>query len=139
MSHNNLGLLLSSTGRLAEAERAYRDALALQKQLAAEFPARPDFRLELARSHNNLGLLLSSTGRLKEAETAYREALALWKQLAADYPTHPEFRQELPWRPRLTRPGKTRGRLLRCRGQNLTRGKRPAVFRHGPGQGTPHH
>ena len=65
------------TGRLKEAEAAYADALALQKQLAADFPTRPEFRQELARSHNNLGILLHDTGRLKEAEAAYADALAL--------------------------------------------------------------
>ena len=42
-------------GRLKEAEAAYDQALALQKQLVADFPTRPEFRQELARSHNNLG------------------------------------------------------------------------------------
>ena len=64
-------------GELKEAETAYGDALALLKQLAADFPARPEFRRDLAESHNNLGLLLHATGRLKEAEAAYGEALAL--------------------------------------------------------------
>jgi tetratricopeptide (TPR) repeat protein len=82
-------------GELQQAEAAYGEALALRKQLAADFPSRPEFRQELARSHNNLGNLLSATGRLKEAEAAYGEALALRKQLAADFPSRPEFRQEL--------------------------------------------
>ncbi|HMP04559.1 MAG TPA: tetratricopeptide repeat protein, partial [Gemmatales bacterium] len=71
------------------------DALALQKQLAADFPTRPGFRQELASSHTNLGNLFKNTGRLREAEAAYADALALQKQLAADFPTRPGFRQEL--------------------------------------------
>jgi tetratricopeptide (TPR) repeat protein len=90
-----VGLMRYRLGELQEAEAAYRDALALQKQLAADFPNRPEFRQELATSHNNLGNLLRATGRLQEAEAAYRDALALQKQLAADFPTRPEFRQEL--------------------------------------------
>ena len=46
-------------GELKEAEAAYADALALHKQLAADFPTRPEFRQELAGSHNNLGILLA--------------------------------------------------------------------------------
>jgi hypothetical protein len=57
-----------------------------QKQLAADFPTRPEFRQELAMSYNNLGALLERTGRFKEAEVAYQDALALQKQLAADFP-----------------------------------------------------
>ena len=94
-SNNNLGILLCYTGRLKEAETACADALATKKQLAADFPTRPEFRHDLARSHNNLGNLLYATGRLKEAETAYADALAIFKQLTADFPTRPEFRQDL--------------------------------------------
>jgi tetratricopeptide (TPR) repeat protein len=94
-NHNNLGNLLSAIGRPKEAEEAYREALAIRKQLAAEFPNRPDYRHELARNHNNLGNLLSAIGRPKEAEEAYREALAIRKQLAADFPNRPDYRQDL--------------------------------------------
>src|SRR5262249_50110542 len=80
----NLGLLLRDTGRLKEAEAAYGVALAIRKQLAANFPTRPEFRCELATSHNNLGVLLSGTGRLKEAEAPFDAALQLRTQLASD-------------------------------------------------------
>jgi serine/threonine-protein kinase len=94
-SYNNLGGLLRSTGRLAEAETALRDALALRKKLAADFTTRPDFRQELATSHHNLGLVLRDTGRLADAETADRDAVAILKQLTGDFPTRSEFRQAL--------------------------------------------
>ena len=90
-----VGLMRYRLGDLKEAEAAFRDALALQKQLVAEFPIRPDFRQQLARTYGNLGVLLRETGRLKEAEAAYRDALAIQKQLVADFPTRPDFRQEL--------------------------------------------
>ena len=38
------------------------------ERLAADFPTRPEFRQDLARTHGNLGNLLRDTGRLKEAE-----------------------------------------------------------------------
>ena len=90
-----VGLMRYRLGDLKEAEAAFRDALALQKQLVAEFPIRPDFRQQLARTYGNLGVLLSATGRLQEAEAAYRDALAIQKQLVAEFPTRPDFRQEL--------------------------------------------
>ena len=90
-----VGLMRYRLGELKEAEAAWRDALALRKQLAADFPTRPEFRHNLAKSHNNLGVLLSNTGRLQEAEAVWRDALALQKQLAADFPTSPDYRQEL--------------------------------------------
>jgi tetratricopeptide (TPR) repeat protein len=90
-----LGSVLSNTGRPKEAETAYADALALNKELSARFPARPDFGHDLAGSHQNLATLLMTSGRLQEAEAAYADALAIRKQLAADFPTRPEFRQDL--------------------------------------------
>ena len=90
-----VGLMRYRLGDLKEAEAAYRDALDIQKQLAADFPTRPDFRQQLARTYGNLGNLLRDTGRLAEAEAAYRDALAIQKQLVAEFPTRPDFRQEL--------------------------------------------
>src|SRR5262249_54873373 len=62
-----VGVMRHRLGELKEAEAVYADALAIWKQLAADFPTRPKFRHELARSHYNLGNLLADTGRLKEA------------------------------------------------------------------------
>ena len=60
MSHNSLGWLFQSTNRLEKAESAYAEALAIYKQLAADFPDRPEFRLGLAKSHHNLGNVLGA-------------------------------------------------------------------------------
>src|SRR5262249_14662190 len=81
-----------------ESEKVEADldaALGIQKQLASDFPSRPEFRQELANGHNNRGTLLLATGRLKEAEADCDAALAIRKQLAADFPSRLEFRQEL--------------------------------------------
>jgi serine/threonine-protein kinase len=90
-----VGLVRYHLGELKEAEAAYREALALRKQLAADFPGVANYRQELATSHNHLGILLQATGRLEEAEGAYRQALTLRKQLAADFPSRPDFRRDL--------------------------------------------
>jgi serine/threonine protein kinase/tetratricopeptide (TPR) repeat protein len=90
-----VGLMRYHLGELKEAEQDYDQALSIRKQLAANFPSRPEFCQELARSHNNRGILLRGTGRLKEAEQDYDHALSIQKQLVADFPSRPEFRQEL--------------------------------------------
>jgi hypothetical protein len=97
MSHNSLGWLFQSSGRLPEAESAYAEALALYKQLDldADFPYRPEFRLELAKSQRNLGNVFNATNRPKEAEAAHAEALTICRQLVAEFPNRQEFRQEL--------------------------------------------
>jgi tetratricopeptide (TPR) repeat protein len=86
MTHNNLGLLLQATGRVAEAEKAYRQALQLYERLVAEHPQVPQYRQELAMTHNNLGVLLKATGRADEAEKAHRQALQLRERLVAEHP-----------------------------------------------------
>jgi tetratricopeptide (TPR) repeat protein len=90
-----VGLMRYRLGDLGDAEAAYRQALKLQEQLAAQFPTRPDYRQALAASHNNFGNLLAGTGRPREAEEAYRAARKLYEQLVADFPTRPDFRQDL--------------------------------------------
>jgi serine/threonine protein kinase len=94
-TYSRMGRLNQILGRSQDSENAYRRAATLLGQLAADFPARPEFRLELALSHNNLGILLRENGRLREAESAYADALSVCKQLAADFPARPEFRQSL--------------------------------------------
>ena len=52
-------------------------AIRLWEKLAADFPAVPGYRQELARSHNNLGVLLADLGKRSEAEAEFRQALAI--------------------------------------------------------------
>jgi tetratricopeptide (TPR) repeat protein len=79
--------------------------------LAADFPAVPDYRQELAATHYNLGHLLENSGRLKEAQTAYGRALALREKLAAELPAVPAHRR------RLERSYHNLGNLLQQTGQ----------------------
>jgi serine/threonine protein kinase len=72
-----------------------REAIGLQEQLVAEFPAMPGYRRSLANGRNNLGVLLDSLGKRAEAEKQHRQALGLRAKLAADFPAVPARRQEL--------------------------------------------
>ena len=93
--HASVGLMRYRLGEMKDAEKAYIDAVALCKQLVAEFPKSVDYRRKLAQSQYNFGMLLRDTGRLKEAEPAYTEALALRKQLAAENPKNPDLQVSL--------------------------------------------
>jgi tetratricopeptide (TPR) repeat protein len=95
MSYSNLGWLLHSTGRLKQAESAFRDGLNLQKKVAAEFPNRPEFRLLLAKIQNNFSNLLHDIDRPREAQEAHADALTILKELVAEFPNRAEFRREL--------------------------------------------
>ena len=95
-AYHRMGRLNQILGRSQDSENAYRRAVALGQQLAADFPNQPQFRLELALSHNSLGAVLRGANRRPtEAESAYVEALAILKQLAADFPTERGYRQGL--------------------------------------------
>jgi serine/threonine protein kinase/tetratricopeptide (TPR) repeat protein len=87
--------LQDKLGLDAEAEANYVTAVVLWEQLAANFPAAPGHRSELARTHNNLGNVLKHLGRRAEAEEHYRKAFALFEQLAADFPAVPLHRSDL--------------------------------------------
>ena len=82
-------------GELDEAQKDYDEALSIRKQLAADFPSRPEFRQELAITHNNRGVVLRDMGRLDEAEQDYNRALGIQKQLADEFPS----RRRIPPRP----------------------------------------
>jgi serine/threonine-protein kinase len=74
----HLGALLARTGdREPGDERAYLDAVAIQRGLVAKARGRVEHRVDLARSLNNLGLLLADGGRVEEALDAFREAVSL--------------------------------------------------------------
>jgi eukaryotic-like serine/threonine-protein kinase len=82
-------------GRTEQGIAALKMARDGYRTLAADFPAVPAYRSELARSHNNLGVLLYALGKRAEAEEQYRQALAVFEKLAADFPTVPAYRRDL--------------------------------------------
>ncbi len=82
-------------GKVAEAQAAYRKAIALQQKLARDFPNIPSYRFDLAGSHLGLADVFRQTGRLKEAEAGIREAVALLERLVAEFPAVGPYRQEL--------------------------------------------
>jgi serine/threonine protein kinase len=90
-----VGTMRYGLGEFQEAEQDYDQAVSIYKQLAADFPLRPEFRQNLATIQNNRGSLLGSKGRLREAEQDYDQALALREQLAAEVPSHPGYRGDL--------------------------------------------
>jgi tetratricopeptide (TPR) repeat protein len=91
-AHRKLRDALRDKGRAKRTEEASKAAL---KQLAAEFPKRPEYREALAEIHSYRGLRLKAAGRPKEAEPEYCAAISLLKQLAAEFPNRPEFRRHL--------------------------------------------
>jgi tetratricopeptide (TPR) repeat protein len=94
-ANSDLGTVLRRLEKYAEAEAAYRQAIALREKLVAEAGARPRHHQELARSYDNLGIVLAELRKPEEAETAFRQALSHQAKLADSSPEAAEYRLEL--------------------------------------------
>jgi tetratricopeptide (TPR) repeat protein len=81
---NKWGEALQSMGRPGEAEKAYREELAVRQK---QVPLVDIFAWNVAYAHNCLGQVLAESGQLPEAEKAYLQALTLLQALKPDDPT----------------------------------------------------
>jgi serine/threonine protein kinase/tetratricopeptide (TPR) repeat protein len=94
-SLNNVGDLYRADGRFAEAESAFRQALAIKEKLAKQFPSVPQFSQEVARSFSNLGLLFSLLGKPVDAQAAFEKSIEYYERLAADFRDVPDYAVEV--------------------------------------------
>jgi serine/threonine protein kinase/tetratricopeptide (TPR) repeat protein len=78
-----------------DAATAFRQAIALLRELVADFPALAQYRRDLAISRSWLGSTLQAIGQLQEAERAYAEAITDYERLAADFPQVAQYRAGL--------------------------------------------
>ena len=90
------GDLLAETGKLGEAERTYRRALALYQKLVDDSPRVVENRAGLATTLSRLGRLLGRTGRSAEAEQLSRQVQAIQEKLATEFPKKPDSRKDTP-------------------------------------------
>jgi serine/threonine protein kinase/tetratricopeptide (TPR) repeat protein len=93
VKHSQLAQLLRDRQKPEQAERAFRQAIALRESLTGESP--PALRLDLANEYNALGLLLLSTRQTAEAEVAVNRALELKRALVTQFPEEPDYRMSL--------------------------------------------
>ncbi len=93
-THNRLGTLLRSWGKLRDADRAFDEAERTAVPLAAEFPDRRDYRQELAGILFNHGNLLVTAGRAgaERALALYGRAQEQFRGLSGDYRYNPDYR-----------------------------------------------
>jgi eukaryotic-like serine/threonine-protein kinase len=82
----DLAHALRSFGRSADAGAAYRLALDRYAKLIDDYPARDDYRLDLAQLRTALGVFLYEQKKWAAALTEFRAALALREPLAAAWP-----------------------------------------------------
>jgi tetratricopeptide (TPR) repeat protein len=91
----SLGELLQGSGKLGNAEEAYRKALKISEDLTAEFPTKSYYWRQYYASLHRLRRLLAETGRPQDAEQTMRLAIVRLEELATEFPVVAEIRAQL--------------------------------------------
>ena len=90
VAHETLGNALTDSADPREAEPSFLEAIALQSELAREFPALRYFA-DLAHMYGNYGPLLQKLGRAEDALSAYGKSEAIRESLVQAYPKNLTF------------------------------------------------
>jgi tetratricopeptide (TPR) repeat protein/energy-coupling factor transporter ATP-binding protein EcfA2 len=83
---NNYGLLLGREQRPADAQDAFRRAMAIHEDLISRDPRNREYRSELAKFANNLAIVLLEQGTPSEALAPNQRALDLFGELTRPIP-----------------------------------------------------
>ena len=83
-----IGTVLEADGRLEEAERSFRQALAITESRAADSPGGAGVRRDLAAGYARMGKILALRGQSRQAAESYRKSLDLLEALAAADPSN---------------------------------------------------
>ncbi|SRR5258708_2121744 len=77
LSATTIWTLLADLGKRAEAEKQYRQALAIREKLAADFPAVPAYQIRLGGSYKTYGNFVRDCGRTSESLGWFDKAIAI--------------------------------------------------------------
>jgi tetratricopeptide (TPR) repeat protein len=97
MTHNNLGNLLQATGRVADAEKAYRQALQLRERLVTEHPQVVEYKIDLGRTLGALASLYATQGKSEEGRQYLERARKMLREVVDKYPDLVEAQRLLKW------------------------------------------
>jgi serine/threonine-protein kinase len=92
-----LGRLYEDTGRSAQAEAAYRQAVGVLERLAAEPGADPQLQGYAEGNRYRLAWLYQNMGRWDEAEAELKRGIAFLEALAASQPAAHAYQNSLAW------------------------------------------
>ncbi|MCH8922775.1 MAG: serine/threonine protein kinase [Planctomycetes bacterium] len=94
LTHNNLGLLYSQTGRANEAQNAFDRALAMQTKLVAQQPDDRGRLASLAATYNNVSHLQRASD-VEAARRANQRAIGILEKLHETHPQAARHQNEL--------------------------------------------
>ncbi len=92
-THHNLGFIYNVTGRIAESEAAYREALQLFERLVKDHDSVTDYRNALAETITHVAEVVHSLGRHDEAIALIDRGIAIRKVAAARFPRLPAMQE----------------------------------------------
>jgi len=86
VSHQKVGNVLLTSGKIGEARDNYRQSVELLKSLVATDTKNVEARRQLARSYATLGQSIVRSGSLSDALSNYESSLQMFQQLADEEP-----------------------------------------------------
>ncbi len=92
-TQHNLGFIYNITGRVAESEAAYREALQVFERLVSEYDTVTDYRNALAETITHVSEVVHSRGRADEAVALIDRGIAIRKLAAARFPRLPAMHE----------------------------------------------
>lgn len=94
-AHCLLGDVRQAQGRLADAQAAFTETLAISRRLAEQDPDNAGWQRDLAVAHSRVGDILQAQGQLAWARAAFAEYVAVCRRLAEQDPGNAGWQREL--------------------------------------------
>jgi serine/threonine protein kinase/tetratricopeptide (TPR) repeat protein len=98
---SSIGVVLATTGKLAEGLGSFRKASEIMERLAEAHPANTSVQAYLANSYGNIAAALIESGKPAEALEALRKALAVRQKLVDASPAVTDYQARLAWHHRV--------------------------------------
>jgi len=95
VAYQKIGEVLERQGKLADALKAHRDSLDIDKRLIATDPGNTHWQRDLLVSQNKVGHVLEQQGNSEDALSAYRDSLAIAQRLVVSDPSNTQWQWDL--------------------------------------------
>ena len=92
VAYNNHANLMTSQGKLDQAESLLNEGLNSRQLLVKEVPDDPEYRIDLAFSYYAIGDLFQKRGNAASSRRAYEQGLVVIDSLHREFPLVPEYR-----------------------------------------------